>query len=69
MKLTKNQKKIMADHNWDVVNVKIKGKEQNCAYINLDRSDGAVFSEAVEHFKLSGDRGEIKLLVVGTMEG
>ena len=68
MKLTKYQKARLDNYGWNVVEVEVKGKVQNCSWISIAPEDGAVFGEVVEHFGLTGEGKDIKLLVVATSE-
>lgn len=69
MKLTKYQKARLLEFEWDVISNDVDGKEQNCAWVNITPEDGAIFGEICEHFDLTGDEGDVKLLVVATKEG
>ena len=64
MKLTKYQKARLLEHEWDV----ISNDHGNCAWISINPEDGAIFGEVVEHFGLTGEGKDIKLLVVATSE-
>ena len=68
MKLTKAQKARLDNYGWNVVDVVVDGKEQNCQWISITPEDGAIFGETCEHFDLTGDGEDVKLLVVGTRE-
>ena len=39
MKLTKYQKARLLEHEWDVVETKVDGKEQNCRWLSVYPSD------------------------------
>lgn len=65
MKLTKKQKEELSKYHWDV----ISNDDGNCAWLNITPEDGAIFGEICEHFNLTGDEGDVKLLVVATREG
>ncbi len=67
MKLTKYQKARLQEFEWDIVECDVKGKEQNCQWLQLDAEDGVVYSEVCDLFGLSGGSA-IRLLVVGTQE-
>lgn len=69
MKLTKYQKARLLEHEWDVIVNDVDGKEQNCGWISIAPEDGAIFGEICEHFNLTGDGDDVKLLVVATREG
>jgi len=69
MKLTKKQKVTMKEHGWDIITNHIDGEEQNCGWLALTpEEDGHVYHEVVEHFGLTGDGEDVKLLVIGTSE-
>lgn len=68
MKLTKYQKARLLEYNWDVITNQVDGKEQNCGWISIAPEDGAIFSEVVKHFGLTGEGEDVKLLVVATTE-
>lgn len=64
MKLTKEQKELMEQHDWDIV----KGEDgQNCSWINLEPQDGEIFHIVTELFGLTGG-GNVDLLIVGYKE-
>lgn len=65
MKLTKQQKELLKENNWDVVS----NDEGNCAWVTFTPKDGIVFGEICEQFNLTGDDNEVSLLVIGTQEG
>lgn len=64
MKLTKAQKQTLKNHDWDIVS----NEYGNCSWISVNPQDGKIFAELVEHFDLTGDGEDIKLLVVATSE-
>lgn len=68
MKLTKAQLKKLKNHDWDVIDVEVNGKNQNCKWIGIYPEDGSIFGEVVEQFELTGDSDSVKLLVVATSE-
>jgi len=68
MKLTKYQKARLLEYEWDVVEAKVDGKQQNCRWLSVFPEDGSVFGEIVEEFGLTGDGDSVKLLVVATSE-
>jgi hypothetical protein len=69
MKLTKYQKARLLEHEWDIIETEVDGREiQNCSWISIDSEDGVIYNDAVKLFGLSGDGKDIKLLVVGTRE-
>ncbi len=68
MKLTKYQKARLLEHEWDIVEAKVDGDEQNCRWLSVYPEDGSIFGEIVEEFGLTGDSASIKLLVVATTE-
>ena len=41
---------------------------QNCRWLNISAEDGSIFGEVCEHFDLTGDEDNVKLLVVATAE-
>jgi len=53
MKLTKYQKAKLLEHEWDAI----------------ENEDGSIFGEVCEHFDLTGEQDEVKLLVIATAEG
>lgn len=68
MKLTKYQKARLLEYEWDIVETKVDGKEQNCRWLSVYPEDGSVFGEIVQEFGLTGDHDCVKLLVVATSE-
>jgi len=68
MKLTKAQRARLDNYGWDAIDVVVDGKEQNCQWVSITPEDGAIFGEICEHFELSGDGEDVKLLVIGTRE-
>ena len=68
MKLTKYQKARLLEFNWDIIESDVDGETQNCSWISISPEDGAIFGEVVEHFGLTGDGDDVKLLVVATSE-
>jgi len=68
MKLTKYQKARLLEHEWDIVETKVDGKEQNCRWVSVYPEDGSVFGEIADDFGLTGDANCVKLLVVATQE-
>jgi len=68
MKLTKSQRARLDNYGWDVVDVVVDGKEQNCQWVSITPEDGSIFGEICEHFELTGEGEDVKLLVVGTRE-
>jgi len=68
MKLTKYQKARLLEFDWDVIESDVDGEMQNCSWISIAPEDGAIFGEVVEHFGLTGEGKDIKLLVVATSE-
>ena len=68
MKLTKAQRARLDNYGWDVIEVEVKGKIQNCSWISIAPEDGAIFGEICEHFELTGEGEDVKLLVVATSE-
>ena len=71
MKLTNKQKQLLLKHDWDVVETEpdADGKTQNCSWISINAEDGVIFQECLDAFGLTGDKEDVKLLVVGTQEG
>ena len=69
MKLTKYQKARLHEHEWDVIYTEVDGETQNCAWISITHEDGIIFQEALDTFRLTGEHGEVKVLVVATQEG
>ena len=68
MKLTKAQRARLDNYGWDVIDVEVDGKEQNCSWVSINPEDGVIFGEICEHFELTGEGEDVKLLVVGTRE-
>lgn len=68
MKLTKYQKARLLEFNWDIIESDVDGETQNCAWISIAPEDGAIFGEVIEHFGLTGDGDDVKLLAVATSE-
>jgi len=68
MKLTKAQRARLDNYGWDVIDVVVDGKEQNCQWISIAPEDGEIFGQVVEHFGLTGEGEDVKLLVVATSE-
>lgn len=68
MKLTKKQKEELKDNGWDIIESKADGKTHNCAWISIAPEDGYIYGEIVEHFRLTGEGEDVKLLVIGTSE-
>ena len=66
MKLTKNQKDRLKYYDWDAVE---GDKWQNCSWISVTPENGVIFQECVDVFGLTGDKEDVKLLVIGTKEG
>ena len=66
MRLTKYQKARLLEHNWDVYTT--DDGEQNCAWISIEPSDGAIFGQVVETLGLTGEGKDVKLLIVATAE-
>ena len=66
MKLTKYQKARLLEHEWDVYTTD-DGK-QNCAWISIEPSDGAIFGQVVKELGLTGEGEDVKLLIIGTQE-
>tara|TARA_B100001778_G_C18551571_1_gene613343 strand:- start:188 stop:391 length:204 start_codon:yes stop_codon:yes gene_type:complete len=66
MKLTKYQKARLLEHEWDVYEA---GDGQNCAWIRIEPSDGAIYGQVIEELGLTGEGEDVKLLIVGTQEG
>ena len=69
MKLTKAQRARLANYGWNVIDIEVDGKSQNCEWISITPKDGAIFSDTCENFDLTGDSENVKLLVVATKEG
>ena len=63
MKLTEEQKELLKDYDWDVVN----NDSGNCTWISVRPEDGKIFGEICETFNLTGG-GNVDLLVVGHKE-
>ena len=68
MKLTKAQRARLDNYGWDVIDVVVDGKEQNCQWLSITPEDGGIFGEIVDQFGLTGDGEDVKLLIVGTRE-
>ena len=68
MRLTKYQKARLLEFDWDIIESDVDGETQNCAWISIAPEDGAIFGEVVEHFGLTGEGEDVKLLVVATSE-
>ena len=68
MRLTKYQKARLLEHEWDVVETEVDGREQNCRWIRIAPEDGAIFGQVCEDFGLTGEGEDVKLLVVATIE-
>ena len=68
MRLTKYQKARLLEFDWDVIESDVDGETQNCAWISIAPEDGAIFGQVVEHFGLTGESEDVKLLVVATSE-
>jgi hypothetical protein len=64
MKLTEDQKELLKENDWDVVN----NDHGNCAWVRASPKDGKIFGSLCETFNLTGDGEDIKLLVIGTTE-
>ena len=64
MKLTEDQKTLLAKHDWDLV----ENDEGNCSWVSISSEDGSIFGEVCDSFGLTGETGELKLLVIGTIE-
>jgi hypothetical protein len=64
MKLTQKQKQDLKDHHWDIVN----NEHGNCSWVIINPEDGKIFGELSDHFGLTGDGEDIKLLVIATSE-
>ena len=71
MNLTNKQKQLLLKHDWDVVETEpdADGKTQNCSWISINAEDGVIFQECLDSFGLTGDKEDVKLLVIGTKEG
>jgi len=69
VRLTKYQKARLIEFDWDVIETDVDGDTQNCAWISITPEHGAIFQEACDVFRLTGDAEDIKLLVVATSEG
>ena len=67
MRLTKYQKSRLLEHEWDVYTTE-DGK-QNCAWIRIEPSDGAIYGQVIEELGLTDEEGDVKLLIVGTQQG
>lgn len=68
MKLTKAQRARLDNYGWDVIDVEVDGKTQNCQWVSVTPEDGSIFGEIVDQFGLTGDGEDVKLLIVGTRE-
>ena len=68
MKLTKYQKARLLEFDWDIIESDVDGETQNCAWISIAPEDGEIFGQVVEHFGLTGEGEDVKLLVVATSE-
>ena len=66
MKLTKKQKELLEIHDWDLYTTP-DGK-QNCAWINIEPEDGAIYGQVIEELGLTGEGETVKLLIVATAE-
>ena len=66
MRLTKYQKARLREFEWDVYTT--DDGEQNCAWISIEPSDGAIFGQVVKELGLRGEGKDIKLLIVATSE-
>ena len=66
MKLTKYQKARLLEHEWDVYETE---DGQNCAWVRIEPSDGAIYGQVLEELGLTDDGGDVKLLIVGTQQG
>ena len=66
MKLTKYQKARLLEHEWDVYEAE---DGQNCAWVRIEPSDGAIYGQVLEELGLTEDGGDVKLLIVGTQQG
>lgn len=64
MKLTKVQKQKLRDHDWDI----ISNEHGNCSWVRFTPKDGKIFGDLVDHFDLTGEGEDVKLLVVATSE-
>jgi len=65
MRLTKYQKARLLEHEWDIIE---SDNGQNCAWISIEPEDGEIFQACIDVFGLTGDKDDIKLLVVATSE-
>ena len=65
MKLTKYQKARLLEHEWDIITTE---NGENCAWIRVEPQDGEIFQACLDVFGLTGDSGDVKLLVVATQE-
>lgn len=68
MKLTKAQRARLDNYGWNVIDVEVDGKTQNCQWVSVTPEDGSIFGEIVDQFGLTGDSEDVKLLIVGTRE-
>ncbi len=66
MRLTKYQKARLIEHEWDVYTT--DDGEQNCAWIRIEPSDGAIYGQVIEELGLTGEGKDVKLLIVATSE-
>lgn len=66
MRLTKNQKNMLKEHDWDLYTT--DDGEQNCAWVSITPYDGRIFGEVVEKLGLTGEGKDVKLLIVATAE-
>ena len=64
MKLSEEQKELLQEFDWDVVN----NDSGNCTWISIRPKDGKIFGEICETFNLTGDGEDVKLLVIATTE-
>ena len=65
MRLTKYQKARLPEHEWDIVE---NDNGENCSWISIEPQDGEIFHIVTELFGLTGESGDVKLLVIGTKE-
>jgi len=66
MRLTKYQKARLLEHEWDVYETE---DGQNCAWIRIEPSDGAIFGQVIEELGLTDDGGDVKILLIATQQG
>lgn len=66
MRLTKYQKARLIEHEWDVYETE---DGQNCAWIRIEPSDGAIFGQVIEELGLTDDGGDVKILLIATQQG